>query len=98
MKRSWSLAFLFALALPALSAFAKPLYVTVPRSFSSDERPLIEVAFSGKEPVELRVLQPLSTDAFVRAQADLRRAYEPPALRLNLRWFSDSDQYTTGTH
>ncbi len=59
-------------------AQAKPLYLTVPRAFGTGEKPTIDVAFEAKGPVELRVLRPESLDAFVAAQADLRRAYVVP--------------------
>ena len=68
--------------LASFAAQAKPLYLTVPRTFGSGEKPAIDVAFEAKGPVELRILKPQSIDAFVAAQADLRRAYlEPPAYK-----------------
>ena len=65
------------------AAAAKPLYLTVPRSYSSAEKPLVEVAFEDRGPVELRVLQPTDAAAFVKAQANMRRAYETPPTQLN---------------
>jgi hypothetical protein len=72
-----------SLALLASGAQAKPLYLTVPRSYGTQERPVVEVAFERRGPVELRVLRPLSLDAFVAKQADLRRAYEQPPVTEN---------------
>lgn len=63
-------------ALWAGAAHAKPLYMTVPRSFGTQERPVIEVAFERRGPVELRIVKPDSVDAFVARQANLRRAWE----------------------
>lgn len=68
--------------LPALAS-AKPLYLTVNRSFGTEERPVVEVAFERRGPVELRVVRPESLDAFLGKQANLRRAYEQPATRDN---------------
>lgn len=67
-----------ALATAAGVAEAKPLYLTVPRAFGTEERPVVEVAFERRGPVELRVLKPASLEAFVAQQANLRRAYEQP--------------------
>ena len=39
-------------------AFAKPLYLTVPRAFGPEEAPTVDVSFAGRGPVELRVLKP----------------------------------------
>jgi hypothetical protein len=48
--------FAFAvLALTAAAALGKPLYITVPRAYGTTESPVVELAFSGKEPVELRI-------------------------------------------
>lgn len=69
--------------LVAAPAFAKPLYVTVPRTFSSKESPTLEVSFAEKDPVELRILKPKSLDAFLKSQDTLRRAYEPPSTLAN---------------
>ena len=43
----------------------------------------MDVAFENKGPVELRVLKPADVDAFIRAQGDLRRAYEAPPTTAN---------------
>ncbi len=72
-----SLRLLIAL-LVAAPALAKPLYVTVPRSYGSTEAPRLEVSFAEREPVELRVLKPKNLDAFLKGQQALRRAYDPP--------------------
>ena len=72
-----------SLLLGATGAEAKPLYLTVPRSFGAEEKPVVEVAFERRGPVELRVLRPLSLDAFLAKQADLRRAYERPTTTEN---------------
>jgi len=74
---------LLSLALYASGAQAKPLYLTIPRSYGTEERPVVEVAFESRGPVELRVLRPLSFDAFLSKQADLRRAYEQPPVTEN---------------
>lgn len=65
------------------AAAAKPLYVTVPRSYASSEKPVVEVAFEDRGPVELRVLRPTDADAFIQSQANLRRAYETPPTQAN---------------
>jgi len=77
MKSVARLAALAALVLSGVAA-AKPLYITVPRSYGSQEPVAVDVAFEDKGPVELRVLQPDNLDAFIRAQGDLRRAYQTP--------------------
>jgi hypothetical protein len=64
-------------------AAAKPLYITVPRAYGSGEPVAVEVAFENKGPVELRVLKPADLDAFVRAQGDIRRAYQTPPVTAN---------------
>ncbi len=68
-----------ALALGGVAAQAKPVYLTVPRSFGTGERPIVEVAFERRGPVELRIVKPASVDRFVARQANLRRAYEQPS-------------------
>jgi alpha-2-macroglobulin len=67
-----------ALAAAAPVAEAKPLYLTVPRAFGTEEKPVVEVAFERRGPVELRVVKPNALDAFVAQQANLRRAYDQP--------------------
>lgn len=67
----------------AAEAAAKPLYITVPRSFGTNEAVVVDVAFANKEPVELRILKPNDLAKFVRSQANLRRAYERPKLEIN---------------
>lgn len=69
--------------LVAGAAQAKPLYVTVPRSFGPNEQPQLEVSFAEKEPVELRVLKPKNLEAFIKSQQALRRAYDPPQTLAN---------------
>lgn len=64
-------------------AEAKPLYVTVPRTYATAESPVIEVSYSTAEPVELRVLRPQSLDTFVQAHRNVRRAYEQPPVLVN---------------
>ncbi|MEW5849315.1 MAG: MG2 domain-containing protein [Myxococcota bacterium] len=68
---------LLAAVLTTSLAQAKPLYLTVPRTFGSDEAPTVEVAFEGRAPVEMRVMKPRDREAFLAAQANLRRAYTP---------------------
>ncbi|MGQ0504053.1 MAG: MG2 domain-containing protein [Myxococcaceae bacterium] len=65
------------------AGLAKPLYLTVPRSFGTQEAPAVEVAFAENGPVELRVLKPNDVGAFLRAQSNLRRAYETPPTTRN---------------
>lgn len=77
MRMVARLAVLTAVALSGV-AMAKPLYITVPRSYGSGEPVAVDVAFEDKGPVELRVLKPDNVDAFIRAQGDLRRAYQTP--------------------
>ena len=72
-----------AALLCAGAAQAKPLYMTVPRAFGTHEKPVIEVAFERRGPVELRVVKPDSLDAFVARQANLRRAWEPVEAKEN---------------
>jgi len=67
-----------ALALAAGAAHAKPLYLTVPRAFGTEESPVVEVAFERRGPVELRVVKPDALETFLAQQANLRRAYEQP--------------------
>jgi hypothetical protein len=74
---------LLAALVCAGTAAAKPLYITVPRAYGSSEPVAVDVAFSTKGPVELRVLKPDNTDAFIRAQGDIRRAYQTPPTLAN---------------
>ncbi len=67
----------------AAVASAKPLYITVPRAYGSEESPLVDVAFAGTEPVELRVLRPKELGRYITEQANLRRAYREPTTILN---------------
>jgi hypothetical protein len=77
-----SLAAALVAILPGLAA-AKPLYITVNRSFGTDEKPVVEVAFERRGPVELRVVKPEPLEPFLAKQANLRRAYEQPEAREN---------------
>jgi len=77
------LAAALVLALLPAAAAAKPLYITVNRSFSPDEQPLVEVAFERRGPVELRVVKPDSLETFLARQSNLRRADEQPETREN---------------
>jgi alpha-2-macroglobulin len=81
-RAAW-LAVVGALSLAPAVAAAKPLYITVSRSFGTDEKPVVEVAFERRGPVELRVVKPEVLDAFLARQANLRRAYEQPETREN---------------
>lgn len=74
---------LLAALVCAGAAVAKPLYMTVPRTYSSSEPVAVDVAFEDKGPVELRVLRPESPEAFLRAQGDIRRAYQAPPTTVN---------------
>jgi len=72
-----------AAAVACSGAQAKPLYLTVPRAYGTQEKPVIEVAFERRGPVELRIVKPESLDAFVARQANLRRAWEPVEAKEN---------------
>ena len=80
MRRLSSLLFVTLTATPAM---AKPLYITVPRSYSTSEPVLVDVAFGGQEAVELRVLKPNNLDTYIKEQANLRRAYVEPTTIVN---------------
>ncbi|MGC4000354.1 MAG: MG2 domain-containing protein [Anaeromyxobacter sp.] len=82
--RLLALAALSALALAAAPAqAAKPLYLTVPRTYGTGEAPVLELAFERRGPVELRVVKPDSLDRFLAQQANLRRAYAQPDTQEN---------------
>lgn len=81
MRYSTRISLLAAVTLASVAA-AKPLYITVPRAYGTQEPVAVDVAFNSKGPVELRVLKPDSLNSFIEAQSDLRRAYEqPPVLK-----------------
>ncbi len=82
MRHFMRMGLLAALTLAGAAA-AKPLYITVPRAYGTEEPVAVDVAFNSKGPVELRVLKPDSLDAFIQAQGDLRRAYEEPPVLEN---------------
>ncbi|MFY0523305.1 MG2 domain-containing protein [Archangium gephyra] len=82
MRYSARIAVLAALVCAGVAA-AKPLYITVPRAYGSSEPVAVDVAFENKGPVELRVLKPADTDAFIRAQGDVRRAWQVPPTTAN---------------
>ena len=82
MRYSARIAAMAALVCTGVAA-AKPLYITVPRAYGSGEPVAVDVAFEDKGPVELRVLKPADVDAFIRAQGDLRRAYQTPPTTVN---------------
>ena len=63
---------------PSTSAAAKPLYITVNRAFAPAESPTIDVAFTAKDPVELRVLKPKDLEKYLKGQENLRRSWERP--------------------
>ena len=65
---------LAALALAAAPAAAKPIYLTVPRAFGTDEAPTLDLAFGSHGPVQLRVVKPTSLDAFL-ATARFEKKY-----------------------
>ena len=67
----------------ASTAEAKPLYITVPRTFTAQESPTLDIAFTGREPVELRVLKPDNFSNFVQQQNNLRRAYTATSTIVN---------------
>ena len=72
-----------ALVTAALPAAAKPIYLTVPRAFGTEEAPTLDLAFQRRGPVQLRVLKPEHLDAFLAAQANVRRAYAQPETKDN---------------
>ncbi|WP_434389796.1 alpha-2-macroglobulin family protein [Melittangium boletus] len=82
MRNSARFALLAALVLAGVAS-AKPLYITVPRAYGPGEPVGVDVAFESKGPVQLRVLKPASTEAFIRAQGDIRRAYDAPPVLPN---------------
>ena len=78
-----------SLALVASPAAAKPVYLTVPRAFGTDEAPVIDLAFQRHGPVELRVVKPEPLEPFLSSQVNLRRAYLSPQTRENPgRWLA----------
>ncbi|MGZ5279576.1 MAG: MG2 domain-containing protein [Pseudobdellovibrionaceae bacterium] len=68
-------------------AFAKSLYLTVRRDFSSKEEPQIEINYSRTEPILLRVLVPKDQKAFIASQIDLRRSWREPKSQFNPAYF-----------
>lgn len=72
-----------AALLVAAPALAKPLYITVPRVYGTQESAVVDLAFAGKEPVELRILKPENLSGFIGRQFNMRRAYEPPVTTAN---------------
>jgi hypothetical protein len=69
--------------LASTAADAKPLYITVNRAFSPAEEPVVDVAFMGTEPVELRVLQPKDLERYIAGQENLRRSWDRPDTQEN---------------
>ena len=67
----------------AAPALAKPLYLTVNRTFSTTEHPVVDVAFQNRGPVELRVLKPTDLDKYLASQANLRRVWDEPSTTHN---------------
>lgn len=67
----------------AAPALAKPLYLTVNRTFSTTEHPVVDVAFQNRGPVELRVLKPKDVDKYLASQANLRRVWDEPSTTHN---------------
>jgi hypothetical protein len=65
MRYSTRISLLAALTLAGM-AVAKPLYITVPRAYGTEEMVAVDVAFNSKGPVELRVLRPDNLDASSR--------------------------------
>jgi uncharacterized protein YfaS (alpha-2-macroglobulin family) len=72
-----------AVVFGATAADAKPLYITVNRAFTPKESPVVDVAFMGKEPVELRVLKPKDLERYIAGQENLRRSWERPETQEN---------------
>jgi uncharacterized protein YfaS (alpha-2-macroglobulin family) len=86
---------LAVLALAALPAAAKPVYLTVPRAFGTGEAPVLELAFQRHGPVQLRVLRPEPLEPFLAGQVNLRRAYVSPQTRENPgRWLARGLNHT----
>lgn len=80
---SYRLFALLCACLATSAASAKPLYITVNRAFSPAEAPVVDVAFSNTEPVELRVLRPKNLDRYIDGQENLRRSWDRPDLQEN---------------
>ncbi len=82
---------LFLLALIALISFAQskayagsPFYLTVEKSFSNNENPVIRLDYSNSaQPMLLRVLRPASLEKFLEGQLQISRSYEEPTTELN---------------
>ena len=74
MTRSLRLPVTLLVLLLVPAAEAKPIYITVPRAYGSHEPVVVDVAFSGRDPVELRILKPENPASFFSGQANLRRA------------------------
>jgi hypothetical protein len=76
-----------ALLLPALVAPARagsPFYLTIERSFATDERPSVRLDFTDeREPLVVRVLRPRNLEQFLDGQLDLARSYEEPLTAIN---------------
>ncbi len=76
---AWLIAFF---ATPALSS--APFYLTVERSFSPEEKPLVRLDFiDNKKPLKLRILAPVDTKAFLTKHRLISRAYSDPEVNLN---------------
>ncbi len=82
-RRLRPLALVVAVVGAAGVAQAKPLYITVNRAFTPKESPVVDVAFMGKEPVELRVLKPADLERYIEGQENLRRSWERPETQEN---------------
>jgi alpha-2-macroglobulin len=83
LARALLTAMVGVVAIASSSAGAKPLYITVNRAFSPAEEPVVDVAFMGTEPVELRVLQPKDLERYIAGQENLRRSWDRPDTQEN---------------
>jgi hypothetical protein len=61
-----------------------PFYLTIERSFATDERPVVRLDFTDERvPLVVRVLRPRKLEQFLDGQLDLARSYEEPLAAIN---------------
>lgn len=70
------------------NAFASPFYLTVEKSYSTDENSVLRVDFQNKDiPLEIKILKPKNVDTFLDGQLDISRAYEQPSASINAGFY-----------
>jgi hypothetical protein len=73
-----------ALLIPAAAHARSPFYLTIERSFATDERPAVRLDFTDERvPLVVRVLRPRNLEQFLDGQLDLARSYEEPLAAIN---------------